>query len=87
MHESPSELRFLCTNEAVFVIAVTTCVIRTDSVKNHQFRQPKKTGRNETKATKKCAQQKNSVRHSRYMYELAADLSRKFSLHRKPRPG
>jgi hypothetical protein len=30
---------------------------------------------------------KNSVRHSRYMYELAADLSRKFSLHRKPRPG
>jgi hypothetical protein len=32
MHESPSELRFLCTNEAVFVIAVTTCVIRTDSV-------------------------------------------------------
>jgi len=45
------------------------------------------TGRNEIKATKKCAQQKNSVRHSRYMYELAADLSRKFSLHRKPRPG
>jgi hypothetical protein len=38
MHESPSELQadcvfcFLCTNEAFFVIAVTTCVIRTDSV-------------------------------------------------------
>jgi hypothetical protein len=34
MHESPSDcvFYFLCTNEAVFVIAVTTCVIRTDSV-------------------------------------------------------
>jgi hypothetical protein len=53
----------------------------------HRFRQPKKTGRNEIKATKKCAQPKNSVRHSRYFYELAADLSRKFSLHRKPSPG